>query len=105
MICRYTEAEHAIFRTQLEVLAFQRGIELIFLPGSRRADGSWLPAQSHCGELAGLTDSDALLRLVPDIANRDVFVCGPVPWIAAVRKAAKGARVRKDDFHYEDYAW
>ncbi|WP_405059708.1 ferric reductase-like transmembrane domain-containing protein [Kribbella sp. NBC_01505] len=99
LIYRYTDAEHAIFRTELTELAEQRGFELILLPGRRRDDGSWLPMD------ADGTDTDVLLRCVPDIADRDVFACGPVPWLRSVRRSARRAGVKTCDFHHEDYAW
>jgi predicted ferric reductase len=99
LIYRYTEPEHAIFLGELTTLAFQRGVELILLPGRRRDDGSWLPADVEC------SDAEALARYVPDIAHRDVFACGPVPWLKAVRRAVRRAGVKTRDFHHEDYAW
>lgn len=99
LIYRYTDAEHSIFLAELNALAEQRGIELILLPGTRRVDGSWLSAGVEG------TDVEALERLVPDIADRDVFACGPVPWLKSVRRSARRAGVKTRDFHHEDYAW
>jgi predicted ferric reductase len=99
LIYRYTNDEHAIFLAELTFLAERRGIELVLLPGSRRDDGSWLPA-----DVEG-TNVEVLTRFVPDIAERDVFACGPVPWLKSVRRAARRAGVKTRDFHDEDYAW
>ena len=103
LIYRYTEDEHAIFLGELTTLAYQRGIELVLLPGKRRNDGSWLPADVEGTDAE--TDVEALLRMVPDIAERDVFACGPVPWLKSVHRAANRAGVKTRDFHQEDYAW
>lgn len=99
LIYRYTNEEHAIFLAELTGLCRQRGVELILLPGRRRDDGSWLPA-----DIDG-SDDEALTRFVPDIADRDVFACGPVPWLKAVRRSARKAGVKTRDFHHEDYSW
>ncbi|NEA30266.1 ferredoxin reductase family protein [Streptomyces sp. SID13031] len=99
LIYRYTNDEHAIFLAELTELAEQRGIELVLLPGRRRDDGSWLP------DGVDGTDVEALKRFVPDIADRDVFACGPVPWLKSVHRAARRAGVKTRDFHDEDYAW
>jgi predicted ferric reductase len=99
VIYRYTEAEHAIFKGELEELVQRRGVELHVLPGSRRADTSWLPAGSD-GD-----DERVLLRLIPDVADRDIFVCGPPAWIGSVKKAARRAGARRDQIHSEDFAW
>ncbi|MEV8541783.1 ferric reductase-like transmembrane domain-containing protein [Streptomyces sp. NPDC051572] len=50
-------------------------------------------------------DIQVLKKLVPDIAHRDVYVCGPPTWITAVRKAARGAGAHRDSVHTEEFAW
>ena len=59
---------------ETERLARARGIRLMHLVGPRAAGPtpSWLPAH-----LARLGDAEALLRIAPDIAAQDVYVCGP----------------------------
>ena len=52
--------------------------------------------------LEGLQDS---ARSVPDIADRDVFVCGPEPWAEQVRRSALAAGVPADRFHVESFGW
>ncbi|HYJ22142.1 MAG TPA: ferredoxin reductase family protein [Solirubrobacterales bacterium] len=99
LIYRYSEEEHAIFREELEGLAARRGVELHFLPGARAADGSWLPIGS------GGDDVEELKRLVPDIADCDIYLCGPAPWISSVRRAAKAAGASRRQVHTEDFAW
>jgi predicted ferric reductase len=98
---RYTAEEHAIFRDELEQLARDRGVELILLPGRRRADDSWLPV----GYDGPDDDIEQLRRTVPDIAHRDIFICGPSPWIASVRHACRKAGASREHIHTEDYAW
>jgi predicted ferric reductase len=99
LIYRYRDEEHALFRGELQEIAGRRGVELHLRPGARAADGSWQPAG------ADLDDAEALKRLVPDIAGRDVFLCGPVPWIAAVRRALRRTGVKRSQIHTEDFAW
>jgi predicted ferric reductase len=99
LIYRYSEDEHAIFREELEEIAARRGVELHFLPGARAAAGSWLPMGSD-GD-----DVDLLRRLVPDVADRDIYICGPLPWISAVRRAARAAGASRTQIHTEDFSW
>jgi ferredoxin-NADP reductase len=47
----------------------------------------------------------ALLRLVPEIARSDVFICGSDPWIDAVHDAARRAGVPMRQIHQERFAW
>ena len=49
----------------------------------------------------GLVDAAALKRLVPDLAGRDAFLCGPPPMIEALKTALAGLGVSRDRVHYE----
>ncbi|WP_033281614.1 ferric reductase-like transmembrane domain-containing protein [Streptomyces sp. NRRL F-525] len=179
LIYRHGEDEHAVFADELRAIAADRGVELILLPGPRRADMSWQAAgpahrdvtswsaagPAHLTDisrpatgparradttwqtadpahrtdaslqaaasahrvgtsrqiagpahLAGTPghatapahlddDAQVLKNLVPDIAHRDIYVCGPPTWITAVRKAARGAGAHRDSIHTEEFAW
>lgn len=101
LIYRHSEDQHAVFADELRAIAARRGIELIFLPGPRRAYTSWQAAgPAHLDD-----DAQVLKNLVPDIAHRDIYVCGPPAWITAVRKAARGAGAHRDNVHTEEFAW
>ncbi|MFD9187068.1 hypothetical protein ACFWCA_02455 [Streptomyces phaeochromogenes] len=101
LIYRYSEDQHAVFADELRAIAAHRGVELIFLPGPRRADTSWQAAgPAHLDD-----DAQVLKNLVPDIARCDIYVCGPPAWITAVRKAARGAGAHRDHVHTEEFAW
>ncbi|MCX7005276.1 MAG: ferric reductase-like transmembrane domain-containing protein [bacterium] len=52
----------------------------------------------------GRLDQRMLARLVPDIAARDVFICGPPPMLTAVRRAAAALGVPRRAIHYERFA-
>jgi predicted ferric reductase len=94
-----TEADF-LFRDELDQIAKVRGARVIYLPGHRASRPSWLPAQ-----YAHLRDHVALLRLVPEIANSDVFICGSDPWIDAAHDAARRAGVPMRQIHQERFAW
>jgi ferredoxin-NADP reductase len=101
LLYRVTSQDNAIFADELNELATRRGIQVHYLAGPRRRAASWLPAGS--GTEYG--DAEHLRRLVPDVAERDVYLCGPSPWMAAVRAAALGAGVPTARLHDEDFAW
>jgi ferredoxin-NADP reductase len=89
-----------LFQRELEQLARDRGLEVVGLPGHRRAPGSWL------GDGIGpATDLQALTHWVPDLAERDVYVCGPDPWADDVRRTALAAGLPADRFHVESFGW
>ena len=101
LLYRVTRPESAVFADELADLADRRGVRVHYLSGPRRRVGSWLPA----GSGSELTDAEHLLGLVPDIADRDVFLCGPSPWMAAALAAARQAGVPAAHLHTEDFAW
>ena len=80
--------------------ASERGLHVLRVGGSRRAPGSWL------GSGAGPGDDVASLRAwVPDVADRDVYVCGPGGWTALVLKTLSAAGVPDSQVHLETFAW
>jgi predicted ferric reductase len=54
-------------------------------------------------EQAGI-DEASLPRLVPDLDNRDVYVCGPEGFVAAIVVVARGLGVPDDAIHHEAFA-
>lgn len=87
-------------RSELDAIARRRGAQVHYLDGPPPARGSWLPAS-----LAHLSDRDALLRIAPDVVHRDVYLCGPGPWMDAVRSALQAAQVPDRQIHSEAFAW
>ena len=49
-------------------------------------------------------DAVTLPRLVPDLAQRDVYVCGPEGFVAAIVEVAKELGVPDDAIHHEAFA-
>jgi predicted ferric reductase len=95
---RFTD--RPLFEHELHTLAQERGLQLLWLPGHRRSGDSWL------GDRVGPADDlTALTYWVPDIAERDVFVCGPEQWTGAVRRVAEAAGVPSDRLHIENFRW
>ena len=90
-----------LFVQEFDVLARERGLAVLDLPGPRRFDGSWLPR----GVDDRVDDVTALVRWVPDIAERDVFVCGPERWTDLVRATLLAAGLPEDRLHLETFGW
>ena len=94
-----TEADR-LFADELRDLAAS-GVRVVTAVGHRVSGrASWLPAGA-----AHLSDREALLRLVPDLLERDVFVCGPPPWTEAVLAAARAAGASPTQLHVEHFSW
>jgi ferredoxin-NADP reductase len=101
LIYRARSEADLVLRAELDAIAAARGAVMHYVPGHRVPGRvSWLPQSA-----AEWGDEEALLHLVPDLADRDVFVCGPDGWMAAVRTAAIAAGVSRDHLHLERFAW
>ncbi|PPK71086.1 ferredoxin reductase family protein [Actinokineospora auranticolor] len=95
---RFTD--RPLFETEFQDLARQRGLRVVPLPGHRRGHDSWL------GDGVARLDDLAVLRaLVPDIADHDVYVCGPAPWAALVCRTVQAAGLPAARLHVEHFEW
>jgi ferredoxin-NADP reductase len=91
---------HPLFAHELDRLSADRGLRVVRLGGHRRRPDSWLG-----GGFDRLDDTQALLWLVPDVADRDVFVCGPAPWAAGVQRALSAAGLPPAQLHLDLFSW
>ena len=53
---------------------------------------------------AARIDTAMLERLVPDVQERETFVCGPPPMMKGVIAALRALRVSGSRIHYERFA-
>ena len=90
-----------LFLDEFATLGREYGINVLDLPGRRRHNGSWLPT----GVDNRVDDLTALRHWVPDIAERDVFVCGPEVWTSLVRDTLLRAGLPEDRLHLETFGW
>jgi predicted ferric reductase len=88
LIYRASRAEEILFRHELDQLGRARGAELHY----------------HVGENGDLS-ADTLTRLVPDIAERDVFVCGPPAMVDATVTGLRAAGVPRRRIVTERFAF
>ena len=92
--------DHPLFYHELDALERERGLQTLYLPGRRRSADSWL------GDGVGTADDvTALTWWIPDIAERDVYVCGPSEWTESVRRSCAAAGVPPEHFHVETFGW
>ncbi len=94
LLYRVSRAEDLVFRTELDELARVRGATIHYLVGRR---GRELPADPLA--------ANAIRRLVPDVHQRDVYVCGPVPMMEAVCRSLRSLRVPDEQVHQERFAY
>ncbi|QCP00296.1 oxidoreductase [Arthrobacter sp. 24S4-2] len=81
-------------------LARERGATLFHLTGQRSARNtdSWLPESATSA-------GHRLKDYAPDVADADVYVCGPAAWARNVLQDARAAGVKEDQLHYERFDW
>ena len=90
-----------LFAPEIDHLARERGLQVLRLPGRRRDPASWLGD----GIPRNVDDTTALRFWVPDIAERDVYVCGADPWADLVCKSLEDAGLPPERLHLESFAW
>ncbi len=97
LLYRVHSSSEVLFGDELAGIAARTGAKVITVPGPRvRSRESWLPAAAE-----HLTDADGLRHLVPDVAERDVYICGSPAWMRAAKAAAIAAGVPSDRVHLE----
>ena len=95
VILRASRPEELYLADEIAQLCHARGARLITLVG-HRAPGRWVPA----------TNPDLRLdHLIPNLADTDVFVCGPAGFTAAVVDEARALGVPATQLHDERFDW
>jgi predicted ferric reductase len=84
-----------VFRTELAALSRWPGVTVHELVGSRRRGGRAEDPLSAA----------AIARLVPDVRERDVVLCGPENMMAALRERLAALRVPAGQIHAERFAF
>lgn len=93
VLYRVLTEEDVIFREELESLAEDRGIAVHIVAGDHATD-----------EGRGLLSPEHLRLLVPDIAEREVYLCGPPGMIAAIERNVRHTDVPAKYIHVERFA-
>ncbi|QIJ65327.1 ferredoxin reductase family protein [Streptomyces sp. JB150] len=89
VLYRVTTERDAVLLDELRELAHAKGAELYLVTGPATPD-RLAPAE--------------LARLVPDIADRDVYLCGPPGMTAAVRRSLRELGVSAPQIHFERFS-
>ncbi|UVI36008.1 hybrid-cluster NAD(P)-dependent oxidoreductase [Brevibacterium spongiae] len=87
-----------IFRAELEQLAEVAGVSVTILCSRDGESETWAGRR-------GRIDADTLAEAVPDAADRETFVCGPGPYMDAVRPLLAEAGVPQARTHEESFVF
>jgi len=94
LIYRVAYDDDIAFRRELDAFAAQHGIDVQFVVGADIGDDQT--------DRLGLP---ALRALLPDVVDRDVFVCGPPAMVDAVLRRLRHLRVPAAQIHFERFAY
>jgi ferredoxin-NADP reductase len=89
VVQRASRPDELIHHKELDAMVSSRGGRLVELVGSRRQHR--------------LDDPYQLARVVPDLAQRDVYVCGPDAFSLGVVGAARSLGVDEAAIHCESF--
>ena len=87
-----------IFAHELQLMSQQTHFRSAFI--CEKADTDWLQTTNCFG---GYLNTDTLKQAVPDFMQREVFTCGPAPYMAAVRELLKNADFNMGQYHEESF--
>jgi predicted ferric reductase len=90
VIVRASAPEDLVHRDEVATLVERRGGQAYAVVGPRRT---------------ARIDARSLGRLVPDLARRDVYVCGPAGFSESIVSAALALGVPRDRIHHETFAF
>jgi predicted ferric reductase len=91
LLYRASRESDLVFRDELERIAHRRGARLGFLTG-RRTELGYDPLSAQ-----------VLTANIPDLADHDVYVCGPDGMMASVLRALRTAGVPRRQVHHESF--
>ena len=90
LLYRATNEDELVFRSELEELAEHRGVEVHYLLGRRDARPSPLSPKR-------------IAKHVSDVAQRDVYLCGPPAMMDVASKSLRTLGVRRSQIHSERF--
>jgi predicted ferric reductase len=95
LVYRASHEDEVVFRHELDELASLRGATVHYLVGRRGSRE--MPSDP--------LDPRALRRLVPDLGERDIYVCGPAGMMERVLSGLHWLRISETQIHYERFAF
>ncbi|HEX8025519.1 MAG TPA: hypothetical protein VF484_04865, partial [Candidatus Limnocylindrales bacterium] len=95
LLYRAREPKHVVFREELDTLAAMRGIDVRYLVGRRGSPE--MPTDP--------LSPRELRNAVPDIKDRDIYLCGPVPMMDRLEETLQRLGLPRRQIHAERFAY
>lgn len=93
LIYRVMNESDVIFRRELDALARNRGIDVRYVIGDHRVAGN-----------ETLLSAEHLREMVPDIVDRDVYLCGPPAMVSLLESNIRRTGLPAKQLHIEKFA-
>jgi predicted ferric reductase len=99
MLLRASTPDDTFLWGEVEDLARRKGIAVTTMVGRRSSgESGWMT--QHAAD-----DGVTLLTVFPDLAESDLYLCGPTAWLALVEADARAAGVPEHRIHAERFDW
>lgn len=99
ILLRASTPEETYHWDEIRAIAAAKGAECYTMIGHRpRYTSSWMSA-------ADVDRGVTLASTFPDLADSDVYLCGPTPWLDLVEEDVRAAGLRPHQIHAERFDW
>ena len=99
ILLRASTQEEAYLWNEISELAREKGARLYTMVGRRAQSGpGWMP---QADASRGVT----LRSVFPDLADSDLYICGPTAWLDLVENDARRAGIPEHQLHTERFDW
>lgn len=99
VLLRASTPEETYHWDEIRAIAAAKGAACYSMIGHRSAStASWMSA-------ADVDRGVTLATAFPDLADSDIFLCGPTPWLDLVEAAVKATGIRPHQIHAERFDW
>ncbi len=99
LLHRIRRPADALFAPEFVALAARADLRIRALVGSRSAVSGWWGGEKS------VDPAWELRKWVPDLTNREIYLCGPADWMSQVQRTLRDLRVPAAAIHAEEFAW
>ena len=99
LLQRMHSRSDALFDAEFGALAARGDLRMHGLVGRRSTVSGWWGGSRQIDPTAELR------RLVPDVAQREVYLCGNPAWMTQVQQSLRSVGVPRSAIHAEEFSW
>jgi ferredoxin-NADP reductase len=99
LLHRVHGSSDALFDREFQQLAGRADLRVKYLLGRRSTVSGWW------GGSRTVDPAAELRRLVPDLGQREVYLCGNPAWMTQVQESLQSLGVSRSAIHAEEFSW